>query len=73
VFDDLGLMELLPGDPSTAAVFSAVCEAQPRRCLSIIDAICGANPANLNATRLPLYLQYTPAGGLLFLPTWQTS
>lgn len=72
VFDDLGLMELLAGDPDTAAVFSAVCEAQPARCLSIIDAICGANPANLNATRLPLYLQYTPAGGLLFFPTWQT-
>ena len=60
-------MELLPGDPQTAAVFSAVCKAQPARCLSIIDAICGANPANMNATRLPLYLQYTPAGGVLFV------
>lgn len=55
-------MELLPGDPATAALFSSICARQPASCLDIINVICGANPANLNATRLPLYLQYTPAG-----------
>lgn len=55
-------MELLPGDPETAALFSAICERDPDHCVEVIDMICGANPANLNATRLPLYLQYTPAG-----------
>lgn len=64
VFTALGFGQILPGDQASADVFSAACAREPNRCVDILNVICGANPENLNATRLPLYLQYTPAGGV---------
>ncbi len=64
IFTALGFGQFLPGDQASADIFSAACAREPDRCVDILNVICGANPENLNATRLPLYLQYTPAGGV---------
>jgi hypothetical protein len=40
----------------------ALCRATPALCLNILSMLCGYDIQNLNATRLPVYLSYTPAG-----------
>lgn len=62
MFDMLGQHEFLPARKATADIFSAVCKTSPLACTSILTAICGFNPHNLNVTRLPTYVAYAPSG-----------
>ena len=39
-----------------------LCTLQPSLCLNILSALAGYSPGNINASQLPMYLQYTPAG-----------
>jgi hypothetical protein len=58
MFDMLGQHEFLPA----RNIFSEVCKTSPLACTSILTAICGFNPNNLNITRLPTYVAYAPSG-----------
>jgi hypothetical protein len=62
VFAALGGREVLPARAATSELFSEVCAATPLLCVSVLSAIAGFNPANLNRTRLPVYVAYTPSG-----------
>ncbi|PNW75052.1 hypothetical protein CHLRE_12g498750v5 [Chlamydomonas reinhardtii] len=62
MFSLLGLHEFLPSQQLVAALEGALCAVQPALCVSFLAALCGYNPDNINSTRLPLYLSYTPAG-----------
>ena len=59
----LGASEFLPSEKAAADLFGQVCRATPLACASVITAICGFNPDNVNLTRLPEYIQYAPSGG----------
>ena len=54
--------------PSGLRVYRKTCSAKcclchsQAACVDILDAICGADDANLNFTRLPEYFVNTPAG-----------
>jgi hypothetical protein len=39
-----------------------LCRLQPYLCANLLSAICGYNPANLDVSMLPTYLNYTPSG-----------
>ena len=66
LFDLLGATELLPAWEPSIEVFGRVCGAVPEACVGFLEAICGPDAdANINRTRLPEYLTYTPAGGRL--------
>ena len=62
MFELLGAKEFLPQRPAASDVYGKLCGQAPTYCLQAIEAICGYNDANINTTRLPLYLSYTPAG-----------
>jgi pimeloyl-ACP methyl ester carboxylesterase len=62
LFDMLGQHEFLPARKATADLFSEVCKTSPLACISVLTAICGFNPHNLNLTRLPTYVEYAPSG-----------
>ncbi|KAG2485847.1 hypothetical protein HYH03_015430 [Edaphochlamys debaryana] len=62
MFSLLGLHEFLPSDALVAALEGGLCALQPYLCVSFLAALCGYNPDNLDNSRLPLYLSYTPAG-----------
>jgi pimeloyl-ACP methyl ester carboxylesterase len=62
MFDMLGQHEFLPARKATSDIFSEVCTATPLACTSILTAICGFNPQNINVTRLPTYVAYAPSG-----------
>jgi len=60
--DMLGQHEFLPARKATADIFSEVCKTSPLACTSILTAICGFNPHNINMTRFPTYVAYAPSG-----------
>jgi len=62
IVDMLGQHEFLPARKATADIFGEVCRTSPLACTSILTAICGFNPHNLNITRLPTYVAYAPSG-----------
>lgn len=62
VFKLLGLQEVLPASDSASAAMAGICSYDPGRCMQVLDTICGVNGTNINATRLPAMLHYTPAG-----------
>jgi len=39
-----------------------LCQFRPELCVNMLAAICGYNPNNLDVTRLPIYVNYTPSG-----------
>ena len=63
--DALGATEFLPARQSSSDAFWRLCAAAPAACVDILDAICGADDANFNLTRLPEYFVNTPAGEFL--------
>ena len=65
MFELLGAKEFLPQRRAASDLYGKMCIQTPTFCLQAIEAICGYNDANINMTRLPLYLTYTPAGQLL--------
>ncbi|KAL3137660.1 hypothetical protein ABBQ38_004935 [Trebouxia sp. C0009 RCD-2024] len=62
MFELLGAKEFLPQRRAASDLYGKMCAQAPTFCLQAIEAICGYNDANINITRLPLYLSYTPAG-----------
>ncbi|KAK9828442.1 hypothetical protein WJX72_000027 [[Myrmecia] bisecta] len=62
VFKLLGVKEFLPSQQAQIDIFGQICEITPSACLSAIGLICGYNPDNIDMSRMPLYLSYTPAG-----------
>ncbi|GIL46967.1 hypothetical protein Vafri_3829 [Volvox africanus] len=62
MFTLMGLHEFLPSQELVAQLEGRLCVVQPYLCVSFLAALCGYNPSNLDITRLPLYLGYTPAG-----------
>jgi hypothetical protein len=62
VFKVLGAKEFLPARKVTIDIFGEICTVMPFACVNVIDAICGYNERNINETRLPIYLSYSPAG-----------
>ena len=58
----LGVGEFLPSRRSAADLFGRMCEGAPLLCVSVITAICGFNPRNVNMTLLPEYVRYSPSG-----------
>ncbi|EFJ50873.1 hypothetical protein VOLCADRAFT_43059, partial [Volvox carteri f. nagariensis] len=62
MFTLLGLHEFLPSQQLMAELEGRLCAVQPYLCVSFLAALCGYNPDNLDNSRLPLYLRYTPAG-----------
>lgn len=62
MFEKLGSKEFLPQRRAASDLYGKMCSQTPTFCLQAIEAVCGYNDANINLTRLPLYLTYTPAG-----------
>lgn len=62
MFELLGAKEFLPQRRAASDLYGKMCAQAPTFCLQAIEAICGYNDANINITRLPSYLSYTPAG-----------
>eukprot|EP01116_Phalansterium_solitarium_P006509 TRINITY_DN18834_c0_g1_i1.p2 TRINITY_DN18834_c0_g1~~TRINITY_DN18834_c0_g1_i1.p2 ORF type:complete len:391 (+),score=140.83 TRINITY_DN18834_c0_g1_i1:88-1260(+) len=57
-----GEERFLPEDWLLEALAGSLCKTQPEVCEDVIFALCGYNRANLNATRMPVYMSHTPAG-----------
>ena len=51
LFELLGQREFLPLVSAAADLFGELCSATPAACVSVITAICGYNPDNMNVTR----------------------
>mmetsp|Transcript_11111 Transcript_11111/g.23956 ORF Transcript_11111/g.23956 Transcript_11111/m.23956 type:complete len:469 (+) Transcript_11111:194-1600(+) len=62
VFGLLGIHEFMPSQRVVSYLEGKLCTAEPQLCVNILSAISGYNYSNVNGTRLPLYLQFTPAG-----------
>eukprot|EP00887_Chlorella_sp_A99_P007411 scaffold2.g7411.t1 len=62
LFNLLGVTEFMPPRHAAADLFGGVCKATPLLCVSVITAICGFDARNVNASRLPEYVQYAPSG-----------
>jgi len=58
----LGFHEFLPSSEVMSKLEGQLCKFQPALCVNLLAAICGYNPSNLDITRLPVYLNYTPSG-----------
>lgn len=57
-----GAREFLPSMAVLQLLFGSVCATKPTLCANVLSLLCGYNPDNINQTRLPIYLTYTPAG-----------
>jgi hypothetical protein len=62
LFTLLGVHEFLPSKRIVQLLEGQICYLQPHLCLNILAAIAGFNGGHVNATKLPLYVQHTPAG-----------
>jgi hypothetical protein len=62
IFMLLGFHEFLPSSEVMSKLEGQLCKFQPALCVSLLAAICGYNPSNLDLTRLSVYLNYTPSG-----------
>jgi len=62
VFEALGSKEFLPSRKVNHDAWSRLCHLFLSACGDAIGMICGYSAENMNTTRLPLYLAYTPAG-----------
>ena len=62
VFRQLGVREFLPSQESLTTLSGLTCTATPVICVDAFASVTGYNTANLNLTRVPLYLKYLPAG-----------
>jgi pimeloyl-ACP methyl ester carboxylesterase len=62
LFKLAGRREFLPSERQTSDLFSEFCTLAPQQCVSILTAICGFNPSNVDVSRLPVYLAYAPGG-----------
>lgn len=58
----LGQEEFLPSLQDMRDLFGTFCTISPESCISILTAICGFNPDNVDVKRLPIYLAFTPSG-----------
>eukprot|EP00794_Sanderia_malayensis_P012754 gene12754-14061_t len=60
----LGIHDFAPSDWLIKLLAETVCEGKfiDKVCADIIFLICGFDTANLNETRLPVYVSHTPAG-----------
>jgi pimeloyl-ACP methyl ester carboxylesterase len=62
LFKLFDVREFLPARQTTAYIFHELCRTTPLMCVSVMSAICGFNPDNLNRTRLPVIVEYSPSG-----------
>ncbi|KAI8474057.1 MAG: Alpha/Beta hydrolase protein [Monoraphidium minutum] len=62
VFTLLGLLEFLPSSEVLSRLDGQLCRFQPHLCVNLLAMICGYNDANVDTSRLPIYLNYTPSG-----------
>lgn len=62
LFSLLGVHEFLPSKRIVQLLEGQLCYLEPHLCLNILAAIAGFDGGHVNATKLPLYVQYTPAG-----------
>ncbi|KAI8109762.1 hypothetical protein M9434_001041 [Picochlorum sp. BPE23] len=58
----LGEEEFLPSQQDMSDLFGEFCTLSPESCISILTAICGFNPNNVDVKRLPVYLAFAPSG-----------
>lgn len=63
----MGAKEFLPSNAVLQLIFGSVCTLHPDRCANVLSLLCGYNEDNINATRLGVFLSYTPAGRLATL------
>lgn len=59
---ELGVNDFLPAVSIESELFGRFCKEVPQPCLNILSMIAGYNPSNINTTRWPVYLAYSPAG-----------
>lgn len=62
LFTLLGVHEFLPSKRIVQLLEGQLCYLEPHLCLNILAAIAGFDGGHVNATKLPMYVQYTPAG-----------
>jgi len=57
-----GYKEFLPEDWFLELLAGTLCKDIPFACADVVFLLCGFDRSNLNYTRLPLYMDHTPAG-----------
>eukprot|EP01119_Soliformovum_irregulare_P019371 TRINITY_DN6114_c0_g1_i3.p1 TRINITY_DN6114_c0_g1~~TRINITY_DN6114_c0_g1_i3.p1 ORF type:complete len:364 (+),score=94.55 TRINITY_DN6114_c0_g1_i3:141-1232(+) len=57
-----GYEAFLPNEKVIDELMGVVCQEEPILCLNSLFLLMGFNANNINTTRLPLYIDYTPAG-----------
>jgi len=58
----LGLKDFLPPAWWITDIGKALCGPLPLICEDVVFLLCGFDPANLNSTRMPVYIAHAPAG-----------
>ncbi|GBF96705.1 lysosomal acid lipase cholesteryl ester hydrolase-like [Raphidocelis subcapitata] len=62
IFTLLGISEFLPSSEALSRLDGQLCKLEPHLCVNLIAMICGYSLQNVDASRLPVYLNYTPSG-----------
>jgi hypothetical protein len=63
-----GVRSFLPCSPGSSLVFSQICTYLPSFCQAFLQELAGKSQS-LNASRIPLYLDFLPAGASLTSPS----
>ncbi|CAI8032080.1 Gastric triacylglycerol lipase [Geodia barretti] len=65
ILDTLGAGEFLPNEEFVDILVDFYCswdEKDADNCRDVLFLLCGFDPANINTTRIPVYLSHNPAG-----------
>jgi lysosomal acid lipase/cholesteryl ester hydrolase/gastric triacylglycerol lipase len=62
IFALLGIHEFMPSIEILSRLEGSLCSLRPELCVSMLSAICGYNPDNLDPALLPAIVAYTPSG-----------
>jgi hypothetical protein len=62
ILDELGFKEFLPSNNFIHLMAGTLCKEVPFACEDVIFLLCGWDISNLNSTRMPFYMDHTPAG-----------
>lgn len=62
IFALLGVHEFMPSVEILSRLEGSLCTLRPELCVSMLSALCGYNPDNLDPALLPTIVAYTPSG-----------
>jgi len=62
IFELFGIEDFLPSNEWLKIIGGILCLDIPMACSDFLFLLCGWDTTNLNSTRIPYYLDYTPAG-----------